>query len=654
MLGMYPSESVKIIPEKIWSDSFFTCIVNICLEPHLVGFNLNDLEVFSQLPLKTRTFLKLFIQHMSTQIQTKFKTMCNKLIDEQKKFQALIESIQSSSKSQNNMMDWLKLSQLVTGYEQLSEFNMYSISLDFNRIIFEYVCESLGYSNSFEQESLSCVDAKRKLFSFCLNLNFLALKKESSNVKDFLIEILDKYLFLSNQNTKILAFFSYYKNEICSWICKRYELVLKYILNKLNLNFPKSISLLINLIEYSATDKHLRKTFGVKIVNFLYDNWSMFHEFWHAETADLENKILLVSLLTKCCFIELVPFDANAKSSNRISEMYMHLLVDPKTKLNFKCKVLDLVYVFTESPSPYQLKSYLNQFITQFPLKSTELVKGEDIYNDYVNAIRKILVSIELSSSLDLVNIIINIFCREPQHICDEEIQVSLINFIKRLESSKQSNVILNFWENYFQKASDDERKFVIFKKVLFNFLKSCEKPIFVEFLCSKIIYLLNILESDLKEATFELDFFNKRCVFELLELAYKRLHKDEIFNSNSKLCQNFESTKFGQVKDGKELTKEILKKCRKFLCYQIKFNLISNTDTLNMFENYLRQLHCAAYNCLVALFIRTQKEPRLYSAYLFKDDESKMEFIFEPLIAKSKEYKFSIEVEVIIIIVFI
>ena len=70
------------------------------------------------------------------------------------------------------------------------------------------------------------------------------------------------------------------------------------------------------------------------------------------------------------------------------------------------------------------------------------------------------------------------------------------------------------------------------------------------------------------------------------------------------------------------------------------------------MYENYLRQLHCAAYNCLVALFIRTQKEPRLYSAYLFKDDESKMEFIFEPLIAKSKEYKFSIEVEVIIIII--
>ena len=373
----------------------------------------------------------------------------------------------------------------------------------------------------------------------------------------------------------------------------------------------------------------------------------MYREFWQADTADLENKTLLISLLTKCCFIELVSFDSNAKS-NYLSEMYMSLLVDTKTKLNFKCKVLDLLYVFSESPHPYQIKNYLSQFITQFPLKSTELVKGEDIYNDYINAIRKILVSIEMSSSLDLVNILVNIFCREVQHICDEEIQLSLIKFIKRLESSKQSNVIMHFWENSFLKAADEERKFLVFKKVIFNFLKSCDKPVFMEFLCSNIIYLLNLLESDLKEANFEYDFFNKRCVFELLELAYKRLHKDEIFNSNSKLCITFETSRFGQSKDGKELTKEILKKCRKFLCNQMKFNMIANEQTKDKFDNYLRQLHCAAYNCLVALFIRTQKEPRLYSAYLFKDDENKMEFIFEPLINKTKEYTFSIEIEVI------
>lgn len=58
------------------------------------------------------------------------------------------------------------------------------------------------------------------------------------------------------------------------------------------------------------------------------------------------------------------------------------------------------------------------------------------------------------------------------------------------------------------------------------------------------------------------------------------------------------------------------------------------------------RQLHCSAYNCLTALFIRTQTEPKLYLACLFKDDTNKNEFIFEPLIDKNKIYKFSIEME--------
>ena len=56
--------------------------------------------------------------------------------------------------------------------------------------------------------------------------------------------------------------------------------------------------------------------------------------------------------------------------------------------------------------------------------------------------------------------------------------------------------------------------------------------------------------------------------------------------------------------------------------------------------------LHSAAYNCLVSLFIRTQTEPKLYLACLFKDDVAKSEFIFEPLIDKKKEYKFLIEVD--------
>jgi hypothetical protein len=104
--------------------------------------------------------------------------------------------------------------------------------------------------------------------------------------------------------------------------------------------------------------------------------------------------------------------------------------------------------------------------------------------------------------------------------------------------------------------------------------------------------------------------------------LLYKRLTKDEAFSMNSKLAREYEILKFnGQVKDGKELTKEVIRKCRKYLCTDQFLESKLNESTLT---NY-RLLHCSAYNCLVSLFMRTQTEIKLYYACLFKDDVAKV-----------------------------
>ena len=120
-------------------------------------------------------------------------------------------------------------------------------------------------------------------------------------------------------------------------------------------------------------------------------------------------------------------------------------------------------------------------------------------------------------------------------------------------------------------------------------------------------------------------------------------MHRDEIFFSGAKLCVSFETAKYGNVKDGKELTKEVLRKCRKSISEELKFAGNINHTVLNQIQ---LQLHCSAYNCLVSLFIRTQTEPKLYLACLFKEDSVKSEFIFEPLIDNAKSYKFLMEVD--------
>ena len=89
----------------------------------------------------------------------------------------------------------------------------------------------------------------------------------------------------------------------------------------------------------------------------------------------------------------------------------------------------------------------------------------------------------------------------------------------------------------------------------------------------------------------------------------------------------------------------QVLRKCRKSLCEQVRFSS-SDADQINKLEQLQLQLHSSAYNCLVALFVRTQTEPKLYLACLFKDDVAKGEFVFEPLIDRKREYTFSVEVD--------
>jgi DNA-dependent protein kinase catalytic subunit len=104
LIGNYPGEFSKTIPSSIWSESFLKCIVNLCLDPQVVGFSLNDLEVYINLPMKTRVFLKLFTQNAPPHVLDRLKNVCKNLIGEEKKeMQALITNIESSTKTEKSL-----------------------------------------------------------------------------------------------------------------------------------------------------------------------------------------------------------------------------------------------------------------------------------------------------------------------------------------------------------------------------------------------------------------------------------------------------------------------------------------------------------------------------------------------------------------------
>jgi hypothetical protein len=197
--------------------------------------------------------------------------------------------------------------------------------------------------------------------------------------------------------------------------------------------------------------------------------------------------------------------DADAVTS--LYTMYTHLLNNPDTSMNFKCKLLDLLYFFcTDSCNKLastSMKACLEKFVQlYFPLRSSELDKTDVSYTYYMNAVGKLVVSLDLTRSSDLLQIILNIYTRELKHACDTQIQPALIRFIRRVDFNGQtaiSDLYMHQWLTMpLNTVNDHERKLIIYKKVLLIVLYYCDKSILVNIVCKHLASLVKLFDKEL------------------------------------------------------------------------------------------------------------------------------------------------------------
>jgi hypothetical protein len=131
----------------------------------------------------------------------------------------------------------------------------------------------------------------------------------------------------------------------------------------------------------------------------------------------------------------------------------------------------------------------------------------------------------------------------------------------------------------------------------------------------------------------------------------YTILNKDDVFGLNSLITKNFYETiknqeesrkllniempitiiKIGQTMDGKELTKYVIARARaQFIDGKIIKSMemiLTNNTTIEkeMKINLIRSLAMSSFNCLISILICTQTEAKLYKAFIFDANASKV-----------------------------
>ncbi|XP_071960307.1 DNA-dependent protein kinase catalytic subunit-like [Antedon mediterranea] len=647
---MRSSDIQKVLPPKILNEDLIGLIVSCILEPCSVGFNMADIMVSNNLPKRTCSLLKLLMDKVPS-LRNKIESFIKEKLVKNKNLNIFsrLNSLFTDPES-----DYTTLGHLISGYEQLHKVGLLvpvvtkicqrgQSPINLANQVLDCVFKSL-----FVTQDGCVVTSKPTPMALDLRQQLLKLAFAIGVKTKFLVSFLrikDQVSSSSNPSkggtiTKGAVFFTTFKTAInCEFMMDVNE-VIKLLMHELDDDPQQTCSIMGSILQYIINDKQLRKKYGTSIVNSVLSNWNKLRPWWIAgSTREMKSACLL--LLKSLLQIDSkFASDCKHPSFSCIFKMFQQLLCDKKSPLTFKAQLLEVLYFFTQVPEPHltELKESLDEFVTyNFPLSSTEFNVGTTKHNDYITALNKLLTALVFSGSMMLLQVIIIVVCREEKHVHENCIQETFAAFIKRLQPEEQEKSFNVAFEIFLKESSPPkELRRSTIERVCIPMLRLSSSTAVKKFFTSHIKKILGIIEAKqtkYPESTFETQLVSKICCFQLVEIMYSRLTKEELRSPSSEINKAFcglDNTK------GEELTRTISKISRTVMVEDVRGESVA--------KELRRQLHCMAYNTMMAVVCCTQTDLKFYNAFLFNDNAAKGQLLFENIIDSRREYKFEIE----------
>ncbi|XP_069123844.1 DNA-dependent protein kinase catalytic subunit-like [Argopecten irradians] len=638
-----PKDLNKAVPPSVWSDVLWKMVCMCVVEPGTVGFNLGEVEVMKNLPREMEQVLMVMTRKLPNNLCENMKKQFNKTLSGKRNLSKHLPLTLNDLK-----LDPIYLQQLLGGYRQLHTAGLLTTVLSgvrntgdlaqklFDNVFQGVVCKTSGGG----LEALTLTPVVHTLVKEMLALSFhLGLPGK------VLVEAVLDSTMVSGSSKGLEQchgdlVFSMFKSVIASHMASESDVCVKALAARAGADGRKVSRILVAMVDHVTRDKALRKRLGQNIVKSVLLQWKTIAT-WCDSSSSVDLQSMTLLLLTKLLLIDSKFVSTpSSPSFEDVFGTYLQCLIDTRTNLAFKCRVLDLLPFFVNVPKPHitKLKTNLDRLVADnFPLKSTEFPKGSSHYRDYLTALDKILSGLELSGSLVLLELLISIACREQKHTYEDTIQQSLNRFTRRLPGDKQKLAVDVAFDVFCKENFPAEIRTATLEKVALPMLRLCHKSALLEFYLDHMKDLRNILEAkQVKGAGLENQLVSKTGCFQLLDIMYSHLTKDEVSSKNSTLNEKFCQIKDEPIKTGSEMTRAIMK-----IGHAAKGEDTRGETTL---LNQRRLYHCAAYNMLISVVSCTQTEAKFYQVFLFKEDESKGDFLLDNLIDKDRTYEFPTE----------
>ncbi|XP_006204718.2 DNA-dependent protein kinase catalytic subunit isoform X2 [Vicugna pacos] len=438
-------------------------------------------------------------------------------------------------------------------------------------------------------------------------------------------------------------FYSVFSEAINAELLKNPDLAVSELM-KSSVDNPKMVSTVLNgLLDQSFRDRTGERQQGLKLANAVLQSWRRCDSWWALGSAP-DSKTAVLTLLAKILQIDSsVTFSATHSAFSEVFTTYVSLLADPNLGLHLKAQAMPLLPFFAALPGERleELKQVLEGLVaSSFPVTSGELPPGTLQYSTYVDCVKKLLDALELSRSPVLLQLMTEILCREERHVMEEAFQSTFRRVARESSHDTQLDLLESVYA-MFRKDSllSGTTRQAFVDRALLTLLWSCGLGALSEFFSRIVVDAVDVLRSrftKLNESIFGTQIARKMGYYKVLEVMYSRLPKDAVHSQESRVNQAFHGS---CAAEGNELTKTLIK-----LCYDTFTENMAGEERL---LERRRLLHCAAYNCAIAVSCCVFTELRFFQGFLFSEKPEKNVLIFENLMDLRRCYTFPIEVEV-------
>ncbi|OUC40543.1 NUC194 domain protein [Trichinella nativa] len=270
--------------------------------------------------------------------------------------------------------------------------------------------------------------------------------------------------------------------------------------------------------------------------------------------------------------------------------------------------------------------------VNNFPLKSDEFAKGTAKYDQYVAACQKILFAFGCTGSPLILELLLNMICREQSHPIASDLKHQLQKFSSRTSRAVLENILVLLDEMFFNPSSCvcSSLRLALLNEFFIPFLHSLKSDLLLSWTCRRIQTLVSCLtESSISEikTDYEEQIITRIGCYKIFEIIYKMLDLEFLKTEVNSSYLGSDS----QMKN--ELIKKLVScavGAKKEFCRDSKLGSI---------QRHFFEYRCAAQNCIIALVKKTQSHLKHYEGFIFND-------CWESIIDNEVKYEFDREIQ--------